>query len=151
MAVAILAARLSLGRSVDRIGHREVLTRCLIVPPIGLAVLAGANGRVSLVAAALIFGAGFGLMHPAFTAFVMAHVPSTRRGAAFGAMLAAFDTGIGTGSSVMGWIIDHAGFRAAFALAAILAAAALPLFNWGTGLFSTGFAQKRDRSASDEI
>ena len=66
-------------------------------------------------------------------------------------MLAAFDTGIGTGSSVMGWIIDHAGFRAAFALAAILAAAALPLFNWGTGLFSTGFAQKRDRSASDEI
>jgi MFS family permease len=144
MAVAILGARLSLGRSLDRIGHREVLMRCLIAPPIGLAVLALANGRVSLVAAALIFGAGFGLMHPAFTAYVMARVPSSRRGAAFGAMLAAFDTGIGAGSSVMGWIVDRAGFRAAFGLAAVIAAAALPLFRWGTGLFSTSVAQKRD-------
>jgi MFS family permease len=146
MAVAILVARLSLGRSLDRMGHREVLMRCLLVPPVGLAVLAFANGRLSLVAAALIFGAGFGLMHPAFTAYVMARVPASRRGAAFGAMLAAFDTGIGAGSSVMGWIIDRTGFRVAFGLAALIAAAALPLFSWGTGLFSTGSAQEGDRA-----
>jgi MFS family permease len=149
MAVAILVSRLTLGRSLDRIGHREVLMRCLLVPPIGLAVLAVAGGRVSFVAAAVIFGAGFGLMHPSFTAYVMSRVPSTRRGAAFGAMLAAFDTGIGTGSSVMGWVIDRTGFRVAFGLAALLAAAALPLFNWGTGLFSTGFAQEGDRPAGE--
>ena len=41
-----------------------------------------------------------------------------RRGAAFGAILAAFDTGIGTGSTMMGWIIQHAGFQAAFGTAA---------------------------------
>jgi MFS family permease len=138
MAVSILSGRLLLGRSLDRIGHRTVMLRCLLLPPIGLILLAFSSGRVSFIAAALIFGAGFGLLNPAFTAFVMAHIPFDRRGAAFGAMLAAFDTGIGTGSSLMGWIIGRTGFRIAFVLAAVLAALALPTFVWGTGLFSTG-------------
>jgi MFS family permease len=128
MAVSILAGRLFLGRSLDRIGHRRVLTRCLVLPPIGLALLAVATGRPMFVIAALVFGAGFGLMHPAYTAYVMAHVPYRRRGAAFGAMLAAFDTGIGTGSSTLGWVVQQFGFRRAFGLAAIIAAAALPAF-----------------------
>ena len=33
----------------------------------------------------------------------------SRRGAAFGSILAAFDTGIGTGSVTTGWIAQHAG------------------------------------------
>ena len=69
-----------------------------------------------------MFGAGFGLMHPSFTAYVMTHVSFTRRGAAFGAILAAFDTGIGTGSSALGWLVGHAGYRPAFAITAALAA-----------------------------
>ncbi len=128
MAVSMLVARVALGRSLDRWGHRRVLTRCLLVPPAGLALLAVASGGVSFGVAALIFGAGFGLMHPAYTAYVMTHVPFARRGAAFGAMLAAFDTGIGSGSSAMGWVIDQVGFRSAFGLTALVAAAALPVF-----------------------
>lgn len=128
MAVSILAGRLFFGRSLDRIGHRHVLVRCLALPPIGLALLAFATGRPTFVIAALVFGAGFGLMHPAYTAYVMARVPFRRRGAAFGAMLAAFDTGIGLGSSTLGWVVQQTGFRRAFGLAAIIAAAALPAF-----------------------
>jgi len=128
MAVSMLVARLTLARSIDRIGHRWMLTKCLLVPPAGLALLAVANGSISFGLAAMLFGAGFGLMHPAYTAYVMAHVPFARRGAAFGAMLAAFDTGIGTGSSVMGWIIEHVGFRQAFGLTAVVAALSLPVF-----------------------
>jgi MFS family permease len=128
MAVSMLVARLSLGRSLDRIGHRRVLTKCLLIPPIGLALLALANGPVTFVVAAVTFGAGFGLMHPAYTAYMMSHVAFARRGAAFGAMLAAFDTGIGTGSSVMGWLVQHVGFRPAFGLTAAIAALSLPSF-----------------------
>ena len=128
MAVSMLCARLLLGRSLDRIGHRRVLLRCLIVPPVGLALLALANGPVVLAIAAMIFGVGFGLMHPAFTAYVMNHVSFARRGAAYGAMIAAFDTGIGTGSSVMGWLVHHVGYRPAFGLTAALAALSLPSF-----------------------
>jgi MFS family permease len=84
MAVSMLAARLTLGRSIDRLGHRWTLTKCLLVPPAGLALLAVANGSLSFGLAAMLFGAGFGLMHPAYTAYVMTHVPFARRGAAFG-------------------------------------------------------------------
>ncbi len=128
MAVSMLFSRLLLGRALDRIGHRRVLVRCLLVPPIGLALLASANGPVIFALAAMIFGVGFGLMHPAFTAYVMSHVAFARRGAAYGAMLAAFDTGIGSGSSAMGWLVHHVGYRPAFGMTAALAALSLPSF-----------------------
>ena len=128
MAVSILAGRLTLGRMIDRIGHRRVLLPCFVLPPLGLALLSIAAGPASTIAAALVFGAGFGLLFPAHTAYVMTHVSPARRGAAFGAMLASFDTGIGTGSSALGWIIGHFGFRTAFGVTALLAAVAMPVF-----------------------
>jgi predicted MFS family arabinose efflux permease len=128
MAAAVLGSRLTIGRLVDRIGHRRILIPCFFAPPVGLLLLSLAGGPASFAAAAVVFGSGFGLLFPAHTAYVMGHVPASRRGAAFGAMLAAFDTGIGTGSSALGWVISRAGFRAAFAVAALLAALALPVF-----------------------
>jgi MFS family permease len=128
MAVAILAGRLVLGRRLDQVGHRRVVLPALVVPAFALALLAWARGEASFLAAAALFGAGFGLMYPAFAAYVMGHVPARRRGAAFGAMIAAFDLGIGTGSSILGWIIDAHGFRAAFAAAAAIAILSAPYF-----------------------
>jgi MFS family permease len=128
MAASILIGRVTIGRTIDRVGHRRVLLPALLAPPLGLLVLAFATGRLSMMAAALIFGAGFGLMWPAYTAYVMGHVSFRRRGAAFGAMLAAFDTGIGTGSSVIGWLIHTFGFRSAYGAAAGLAFLAVPAF-----------------------
>jgi MFS family permease len=118
MAVSILATRLLLGRSIDRIGYRRVLLPCLVAPPVGLTILALAQGRTSFVAAAVVFGLGFGLMFPAFTAYVMAKMPAARRGAAYGAILAAFDTGLGPGSMALGWFVHHGGFRLAVGVTA---------------------------------
>ena len=128
MAVAILAARLILGRRLDAIGHRRMMLPALAVPAVGLVVLAAARGETSFLVAAALFGGGFGLMYPAFAAYVMGHVTAQRRGAAFGAMIAAFDMGIGTGSSIIGWVIDGHGFRVAFAGAACLAFLSVPYF-----------------------
>jgi predicted MFS family arabinose efflux permease len=58
----------------------------------------------------------------------MRHVDASRRGAAFGSIIAAFDTGIGSGSIVSGWIVHRHGFEAAFAVAATLSAFAIPFF-----------------------
>jgi MFS family permease len=128
MAAATLIGRLTIGRSLDRLGHRRVLTRCLLLPPVGLLLLSTASGRETFVLAALVFGAGFGLMHPAFTAFVMGHVTPRRRGAAFGAMLASFDTGIGAGSSIIGSVVHAHGYRVGFGVAACVAAMSVPYF-----------------------
>jgi MFS family permease len=128
MACTILAGRLTVGRLLDRVGHRRALLPCLALTAVGMSLLALAQGRVTFILAALVFGAGFGLVYPAYTAYIMRRIPHWRRGAAFGAMLAAFDTGVGSGSTVMGWLIHQLGFRPAFGVAAALAALALPYF-----------------------
>jgi MFS family permease len=128
MASAILLVRLAFGRLLDEVGPRRVLLACLSAPAAGLFLLAAATGRLTFAAAALVFGLGFGLMYPAYTAYVLRHVAFNRRGAAFGAMLAAFDTGVGSGSSMTGWLIHRAGYRWAFAFSAVLALLSLPYF-----------------------
>jgi MFS family permease len=128
MAGATVIGRLTIGRKVDALGPRRVLLRCLLVPPVGLLLLALTTNEAMLVASALVFGAGFGLVLPSYNTYVLTHVDPRRRGAAFGAMLAAFDTGIGSGASVVGWLVHVQGFRVAFGVAAVLAALSLPYF-----------------------
>jgi len=127
-AIAIVIGRLTVGRRLDEVGYRRVLVPCLAVPAIGLLILSLSHGRMTFALSAVVFGSGFGLMYPAYTSYIMRHVSFSHRGAAFGAMLAAFDTGIGTGSSVVGWLIHRTGFRGAYGIAAGVAALALPYF-----------------------
>jgi MFS family permease len=128
LAIVILLTRPLSGTLADRIGYRRVFMPCLVMIAIGLALLASASSLAWLVASAILFGVGFGTAYPVFVAYVMHDVHAARRGAAFGAILAAFDTGIGTGSSTVGWLIERFGFSTAFGVAAMLSAAALPYF-----------------------
>jgi predicted MFS family arabinose efflux permease len=128
LAIVILLTRPLSGPLADRIGYRRVFMPCLALIALGLGLLAAASGLVWLIASAIVFGIGFGTAYPVFVAYVMRDVSAARRGAAFGAVLAAFDTGIGTGSTTVGWLIDHYGFGAAFGVAAALSAIALPYF-----------------------
>ncbi len=128
MAVSVIASRLFIGRRMDTWGAGGVLVGSLAFPVCGLVLLATAGGRIGFALAGLAFGAGFGLVWPAFAALVMASIPMERRGAAFGAILSAFDTGIGVGSATTGWMVRAHGFRPAFTLAACVAALALPYF-----------------------
>jgi MFS family permease len=128
LALIILVTRPLSGRLGDRWGYRRVFLPCLVLITIGLGCLTFGGTRFWLVTSALIFGAGFGTAYPVFAGYVMRHVGAERRGAAFGAILACFDTGIGTGSTSMGWLIGRYGFGPAFGVAAALAALALPYF-----------------------
>ena len=128
LAIVMLVTRPFSGRLGDRFGYRRVFLPCLLLISAGLACLALGGTRVWLVLSATIFGLGFGTAYPAYVGYVMRHVGADRRGAAFGAILAAFDTGIGTGSTTMGWLIGNYGFASAFATAAALSALALPYF-----------------------
>jgi MFS family permease len=128
LAIVILVTRPLSGKLADRIGYRRVFMPCLILIAVGLAMLAAGSTRLSLVASAAFFGVGFGTAYPVFVAYVMRDVLAARRGAAFGAILAAFDIGIGTGSTTVGWLIQRFGFSTAFGVAAALSAVSLPYF-----------------------
>jgi MFS family permease len=126
--VAILVTRPYVARLGDRVGHRRVLLPCLVLVMLGFVLLAVGGSRTVFVMSALVFGTGFGAAYPLFLGHVMRHVDPARRGAAFGSILAAFDTGIGTGSIAIGWIVEHHGFQAAYGVAALVAAFAVPYF-----------------------
>jgi MFS family permease len=128
LAIVILVTRPFSGRLGDRFGYKRVFIPCLLFISLGLACLAFGGSRLWLVTSAIVFGMGFGTAYPVYVGYVMRGVSADRRGAAFGAILAAFDTGIGTGSTSMGWLIQRHGFAAAFATAAALSALALPYF-----------------------
>jgi MFS family permease len=127
-AVTTLLTRPFLGRYGDRIGYRRIFLPSLVVMTLGMIALTFADGRMGLACSASTFALGFGTAYPAFAAYVMQGVGHERRGAAFGAILAAFDTGIGAGSTISGYLIGRFGFHAAFGLAAALSALALPAF-----------------------
>jgi predicted MFS family arabinose efflux permease len=60
----------------------------------------------------------------------MKKVAADRRGATFGALIGAFDIGVGSGSMAIGWIGDHYGYGRAFAVAAALASLSIPYYAW---------------------
>jgi MFS family permease len=128
LAVVILCTRPLSGPLADRIGPKPVLAPALTLTALGLCLLAWPGSRGSFIWSAIVFGVGFGTAYPVFVAYVMQNVDAARRGAAFGAILAAFDTGIGTGSTMSGWLIQRFGFVAAFGTAAALAGISLPYF-----------------------
>jgi MFS family permease len=127
-AVVILVTRPISARLGDRWGYARVFIPCLLLISIGLAFLAAGSTRAWMLASAIVFGAGYGTAYPVFVGYVMQGVTADRRGAAFGAIIAAFDTGIGSGSTSLGWLIGRFGYAPAFGVAAALSALALPYF-----------------------
>jgi predicted MFS family arabinose efflux permease len=126
--LAIVVTRPFAGRFADRAGYRRVFLPAVALVVLSFALLAVGGSRPLLVASAILFGAGFGSAYPAFLGHVLKFVEENRRGAAFGSIIGMFDTGIGTGSIAMGWIVEHLGYRAAWGTAAALAACAIPYF-----------------------
>ena len=104
LAIAIAVTRPVSGPLADRIGHRKVFLPCLLLIVLGQLLLAFGGTRSWLLLSAAVFGVGFGTAYPVYVAYVMQIVAPARLGAAFGGILAAFDTGIGTGSITSGWL-----------------------------------------------
>lgn len=148
LAVVILVTRPISGRLGDRWGYTRVFVPCLLLISAGLACLAAGSTRGWMLASAIVFGAGYGTAYPVFVGYVMQGVAAERRGAAFGAIIAAFDTGIGSGSTSLGWLIERLGYARSFGVAAALSALALPYFLVADRV--VGYSRKREPAASIE-
>ena len=116
---------------VDRVGPRRALPWCIVAIAAALAWLPLQHGAAGIAAGGLLMGAGFSTLQPAFSTLVLERLGPERRGAAFGAMLAAFDVGIGGGSLAFGPVVERWGHGAAFGGAAVVALSAWPLLGLG--------------------
>ncbi len=126
-ALVVLVSRIFSGRLADRFGARRLLLPCFVLGGAALLLLGSATTRGLLIGSAALYGLTFGNVYTFFVAHLLKHVPVDRRGAAFGAMIAAFDTGIGTGSMALGALAERAGYGAAFRVGGGLALLS-PLF-----------------------
>jgi MFS family permease len=127
-AITIIVVRICTSHLGDRHGMKVLLYPSLVAMPIAFGILALAQTRAQMIAAGVLFGIGLGNSFPAFMTFIVQHTDEQRRGRTFGSVILAFDTGIGLGSLVIAFIGGHAGFTAAFGLAAVLSCLAIPIF-----------------------
>ncbi|HEY0142538.1 MAG TPA: MFS transporter [Thermoanaerobaculia bacterium] len=140
-AITIVVIRVFTSHLGDRFGPKAVLYPSFAALPVSFAVLAVAQNRWQLVVSAVLFGIGLGGAFPAFMSFLVAHTDPRRRARTFGSFVLAFDTGIGLGSLVVGFIGDRWGLGTAFLVAAALSCLAIPIFTAASrGLGSGGTA-----------
>jgi MFS family permease len=128
MAIGMVLMRIAMLRR--GFGRRPIrkLPAMLLGAIAGLALLAFLpGGMVRHVVSALLYGAGYSMLHTLLNAKLLESVDPLRRGSAFGALLFAFDAGIGLGSFSLGWTIGHYGYRLGWALGALAMIAVLPL------------------------
>jgi MFS family permease len=127
-ALTIVAVRVLTSPLGDRYGAKTILYPGLALVPFGLLLLATAHSRAQLVGAALVFGAGFGGTYPAFVTFILNSTDPRRRARTFGSIIWAFDTGIGSGSLLVGALGQRYGLGKAFIAAALVSCLAIPVF-----------------------
>ncbi len=128
MAVGMVLMRIAMLRR--GFGKRPIrlLPAMLVGAFAGMALLAALpGGTLRHVLSALLYGAGYSMMHTLINAKLLESADPKRRGSAFGALLFAFDSGIGLGSFSLGWVIGTYGYRAGWALGALAILASLPL------------------------
>jgi MFS family permease len=95
-----------------------------VVAAMGLAAAPG--GLVRHILCGALYGASFGMGHTLVWAYTMARVEAHKRGAATGALYFAYDVGIAMGSFLMGFPMEHLGYRWGWAACAVPLLAALP-------------------------
>jgi MFS family permease len=131
-AATVVIFRIFFSHIGDRVGLKWMLYPSLVLIPIAFAVLAVASAKWEMVLSAILFGLGMGASYPAFAAFILANTDPERRARTFGSIVWAFDTGIGTGSLVIGALGEHFGFSLAFNVAAGLSCFSIPIFGWAS-------------------
>src|SRR5205823_2491532 len=113
------------GFAVDRYGAQRVLSAGLALLTLSAVALASAQGYPTLVAAALLAGAGNAVFHPADFTVLNRRVSPARLGHAFSAHGVAGNVGWGVAPVLMAAIASAAGWRTAALAAASLGFVAL--------------------------
>jgi len=128
MAVGMVLMRVAMLRR--GFGKRPIrkLPGMLVGAFAGMALLALLPGGMARhTASALLYGAGYSMLHTLLNAKLLESVDPQRRGSAFGALRFAFHAGIGLGSVRPRWVIGHHGYRLGWGLGALAMLAALPM------------------------
>ena len=122
-AITATLSRWQAGKHGDRYGHARLLPPALAVAALGMTAMMLPGSPVVIVAAMVLFGAGFGVIENATLALLTGQLPEAKASALWNL---AYDAGYGAGPAAFGLICARTGYPAAFALTGALILAAVP-------------------------
>lgn len=124
-AITAIVERVLLGWVPDRLGPKRTLLPSLLTLAAGLGALGSSTGPATLALAGVLCGAGHGFAFPVLSGLVVSRARPAERGAAISAFTALFDLGLLVGGPSLGLVVELAGHRWMFVVAA-----AVPLVAW---------------------
>lgn len=95
------------GKWFDRKGPWLLIMVCSVLAFAGMWTIALADNFYYIIAAGILFGAGFGSMMPAFQAWVISKTTQERSGIANGMYYSTIDLGIGLSALLLGFISNY--------------------------------------------
>jgi MFS family permease len=122
---AATVARWAAGRIGDQHGQALLLCPGVLLSAAGMAALAATHAPAVVVAGAVCFGTGFGLLQNATLAMMYARSPGGAYSSVSAIWNAAYDAGMGAGAGGIGLLAAHTGYPAAFLITAALVLPAL--------------------------
>ncbi len=116
---AAIATRLAGGRLADRIGENRIIPWALMLAGSGLLMIIFLRGNLILVISGLMSGCGHGFLFPCLNALIIRDEPQNVRGKITGIFTGGIDAGAFTGSIILGYMGQVAGFRSLFLTAGL--------------------------------
>jgi MFS family permease len=118
--IALVAARLFLGHTPDKLGGARVALACVFVEATGLALIWFASNSVLAAVGAALTGFGYSLVYPGLGVEAVKRAPPQSRGLAMGAYTVFLDVALGFGSPALGLLAGWTGLGSVFLASAIL-------------------------------
>lgn len=125
-----IVARLAASRTADRSGAVAVLVPATIAVAVQFFLLASFPTTAGMVAAAVLGGAGHGLIFPVLTAMVVDRAPDGARGSALAAFSGVFDLVLLVAAPAVGLLIERQGYGPAYAVVGAGVLVGLAGFVW---------------------
>jgi predicted MFS family arabinose efflux permease len=111
---ASTAGRWYAGRLGDRRGQTRLLVPGVALSVVGMATMAVTSYGVLVVAGAVVFGIGFGVLQNATLALMLARADAGEYGTVSAIWNGAYDLGMGAGAVAVGALVTVTGFPGAF-------------------------------------
>lgn len=129
-AVAMLVSRPFTGRLFDTRGPNTVILPAFVLFAIGLLTLSLTNVAWMLLLAGALIGLGYGSIVPSFQTLAIQAAPESRSAHATATFFTFFDTGIATGSYVLGIMVTTMGYANLYMTLSIFVIGILFLYQW---------------------
>jgi predicted MFS family arabinose efflux permease len=122
---AAIVVRIASSAGLDRLPQLPLIVVSVAAFALGLVSLGLAASDLEMGGAAVLLGAGHGLLFPVLTALVVTRARDAERGSAMAVFTSLFDLAILIAAPVTGAIIDWRGYSAAFASLGVFVAVGL--------------------------